>query len=162
MRMTRLAVVVAMAACAPLPDLIYPSQVRASFPEALREPATRCAERLNGHVRTARVSGTLRTSIVASGALLGGTGGVLIAVPGVDASVPLGLTLAGSLVGLVGELVVRLTGDPADLLTRHARGLRAWDSARRGGDAEELERCVRDEEPARPRATRPVAGEEPL
>lgn len=135
--------------CAPLPALITDAQVRAVLPEAHHEAGTRCAARLNGHVRAARASGVARPVVLSAGALLAGTGVALReAVP--DAALP--LAAAGAVVGLLAEIVVRLVADPADLLSRHARGLASWDAARVDpDDGEHLERCVRDEAPLRSR-----------
>lgn len=148
--MKLLPLLLALAACAPLPALITDGQVRAVLPEVHHEAGTRCAARLNGHVRAARASGVARPVVLSSGALLAGTG-VAVRDLAPDASLP--LAVAGAVVGLVAELVVRLVADPADLLARHGRGLASWDAARVDPDAggELLERCVRDEAPARSR-----------
>jgi hypothetical protein len=57
------------------------------------------------------------------------------------------LAASGAILGLLSELILRLAADPADLLSRHSRGLASADAARRTGRAEDLERCVRDVAP---------------
>ena len=153
--MTRaLPMLLALTACAPLPALITGAQVRAVLAPEQVEAGTRCAARLNGHVRAARAAGVARPVVLSAGALLAGTG-VAVRDLAPDASLP--LAVAGAVVGLVAELVVRLVADPADLLSRHARGLASWDAARvDGDDGENLERCVRDEAP--PRSRLPLLG----
>lgn len=133
--------------CAPLPALVTEGQVRAVFPAHV-EAGTRCAARLNGHVRAARAGQTTRGIVAAVGAAVGGTAFALREDP---AGAP--LAAAAVAVGPLAELVLRLVADPADLLARHGRGLASWDAARgdAGGAAEHLERCVRDEAPARSR-----------
>lgn len=133
--------------CAPLPALITDAQVRAVLPAHV-EAGTRCAARLNGHVRAARASGVARPIVAGSGALLGAVGAVLRES---DAALPLAVT--GAALAVVAELVLRLVADPAVLLAAHGRGLASWDAARgdAGGAADHLERCVRDEAPARSR-----------
>lgn len=145
----RLPLLAALLGCAPLPALITDAQVRAVLAPERHEAGTRCAARLNGHVRGARASGIARPVVLSAGALLAGTGVALReAVP--DAALP--LAAAGAVVGLLAELVVRLVADPADLLSRHARGLASWDAARVDpDDGQHLERCVRDEAPQRSR-----------
>ena len=144
----------ALVGCAPLPALITDAQVRAVLAPEAHEAGMRCAARLNGHVRGARAAGVARPVVLSAGALLAGTGVALVRVAP-DASLP--LAVAGAVVGLVAELVVRIVADPADLLSRHSRGLASWDVAvRDGDDAEHLERCVRDEAP--PRSRLPMLG----
>lgn len=167
--MRRVLFALALAACVPLPPQIYPGQVRAVFavegPDraAVDDAADRCAARLNGLVRAARASGAARTSLTASGALLGGAGAVVGALPGDDATrddVAVMLGVVGAGVGLLATFVASITGDPAELLARHTRGTRSWDAAREAlrrphaGEGIDtvlghLERCVRDEAPAR-------------
>ena len=146
--MTRALPLLLALGCAPLPALITDGQIRAVLPEVHHEAGTRCAARLNGHVRAARASGVARPLVAGTGALLGAVGAVLRES---DAALPLAVT--GAAVGILAELVLRLVADPADLLARHSRGLASWDAARADGDAagEHLERCVRDEAPARSR-----------
>ena len=146
----KLLLILAALGCAPLPALITDAQVRAVLAPEQREAGTRCAARLNGHVRAARAAGVARPVVLSAGALLAGTG-VAVRDVAPDASLP--LAVAGAVVGLVAELVLRLVADPADLLARHGRGLASWDAARVDPDAggELLERCVRDEAPARSR-----------
>lgn len=150
----RLLLALTLTACAPLPALITDAQVRAVLAPEQHEAGMRCAARLNGHVRAARAAGIARPVVLSSGALLAGTG-VALERAAPEAALP--LAVAGAVVGLVAELVVRLVADPADLLSRHARGLASWDAAvRDGDDAEHLERCVRDEAP--PRSRLPMVG----
>lgn len=145
-----LPLLLALTACAPLPALITDAQVRAVLAPEQREAGTRCAARLNAHVRAARASGIARPVVLSAGAVLAGTG-VALREASPDASLP--LAAAGAVVGLVAELVVRLVADPAELLSRHGRGLASWDAARSAPDAAgpALEACVRDEAPARTR-----------
>lgn len=158
------ALLVMLAGCAPLPAPITSGQIRAAFggeSELVLDAAQRCAERLNGLVGAARASGTARTSVSAGGALLGGVGAAMAGVPEADPTVRevgLALGIAGAALGALSTFIVALTGDPNELLTRHARGLRSLDAASSestGGDqrtrAMLLERCVRDEVPARAR-----------
>lgn len=152
--MPRALLLLALAACAPLPPLIHDTQVNASLPPALHPAGMRCAARLNGHVRAARSAGAARTSLAGSGALLAGAG---VALSEASRDVGLGLAVGGAVLALVADLVVRLTGDPAALLAAHARGLASWDAARRGGSGEDLERCTRDLAPER--AALPPAGD---
>ena len=150
----KLLLILAALGCAPLPALITDAQVRAVLAPEQREAGTRCAARLNGHVRAARAAGVARPVVLSAGALLAGTG-VAVRDVAPDASLP--LAVAGAVVGLVAELVVRLVADPTHLLTLHAAGLASWDAARvDGDDAEHLERCVRDEAP--PRSRLPLLG----
>ncbi|MEZ4391975.1 MAG: hypothetical protein R3A48_12835 [Polyangiales bacterium] len=145
---------VAMLGCAPLPALITDAQVRALHAPEAFDAGMRCAARLNGHVRAAQAAGIARPVVLSAGALLAGTG-VALERAAPDASLP--LAVAGAVVGLVAELVVRLVADPADLLSRHARGLASWDAAAQDPDAgDHLERCVRDEAP--PRSRLPALG----
>ncbi len=130
--------------CAPLPELITDGQIRATFQQPLHEPAFRCAARLNRHVRAAEVSGVARPVLLGSGAILTGTG---LAFQDVAPNSALPLAASGAILGLLSELILRLVADPADLLSRHSRGLASWDAARRTGRAEDLERCVRDVAP---------------
>ena len=147
--LARAALCVLLLGCAPLPALVTDAQVRAVLAPEQHEAGTRCAARLNSHVRAARASGIARPVVLSAGALLAGAGVALREVTP-DASLPLAAT--GAVLGLVAELVVRLVADPADLLSRHARGLASWDAARVDpDDGEHLERCVRDEAPVRSR-----------
>lgn len=148
--MTRALPLLLALGCAPFPALITDGQIRAVLPEVHHEAGTRCAARLNGHVRAARAAGLARPVVLSSGALLAGTG---VAVRDLAPGASLPLAVAGAVVGLVAELVLRLVADPADLLARHGRGLASWDAARVDPDAagELLERCVRDEAPTRSR-----------
>ena len=147
--MTRALPLLLALGCAPLPALITDGQIRAVLAPEQHEAGTRCAARLNAHVRAARASGIARPVVLSAGALLAGTG-VALRDLAPDASLPLAAT--GAVLGLVAELVVRLVADPADLLSRHARGLASWDAARVDpDDGEHLERCVRDEAPVRSR-----------
>lgn len=167
----------ALVACAPLPEPIYASQVRAVFggeDAALIDAADRCAARLNGLVRSARVSGAVRSAVSGTGALVGGTGAALTALPdgGAEArDAGFGLTVGGAALGLLGTFVASITGEPAELLARHARGLRGWDAARAalepagagvGAAREALERCTRDEAPARAALPTPDRAPGPL
>ena len=153
--MTRaLPLLLALVGCAPLPALITDAQVRAVLAPEAHADGLRCAARLNGHVRGARAAGIARPVVLSAGALLAGTG-VALERAAPDASLP--LAVAGAVVGLVAELVVRLVADPADLLSRHARGLASWDAAAQDGDeGGHIERCVRDEAP--PRSRLPALG----
>lgn len=148
--MTRaLPLLLALVGCAPLPALITDAQVRAVLAPEAHADGLRCAARLNGHVRGARAAGIARPVVLSAGALLAGTG-VALRELAPDASLPLAAT--GAVVGLIAEMVVRLVADPADLLSRHSRGLASWDAAREDPDAgDHLERCVRDEAPTRSR-----------
>lgn len=140
--------------CAPLPALITDAQVRAVLPEVHHPDGMACAARLNGHVRAARASGVARPVLLGAGALLGASGAAVRDLAP-DAALP--LAVSGALVGLVTDLVLRLVADPADLLSRHARGLASWDAARADpDDGEHLVRCVRDEAP--PRSRLPLLG----
>lgn len=130
--------------CAPLPELITDGQIRATFQQPLHEPAFRCAARLNRHVRSAEVSGVARPVLFGSGAIVTGTG---VALREIAPNAALPLAAAGAILAILSELVLRLVADPADLLSRHSRGLASWDAARRTGRAEDLERCVRDVAP---------------
>lgn len=163
------ALLVMLAGCAPLPAPITQGQIRAAFggeSELVLDAAQRCADRLNGLVGVARASGTARTSVSAGGALLGGVGAAMGGVPEADPTVRevgLSLGIAGAALGALSTFIVALTGDPNDLLTRHARGLRSLDAAREApadvGARERaalLERCVRDEAPARRPSTPPA------
>lgn len=149
-----LALTLAFAACAPLPALVTEGQVRATLPAVHHEAGMRCAARLNDHVRGTRAALLARPLVLSAGALLAGTGIALNEVAP-DASLP--LTAAGAVVSLVAEVVVRLIADPADLLTRYARGRASFDAAREDPDAAGplLEGCVMDREP--PRARLPMA-----
>ena len=152
--MTRaLPLLLALAACAPLPALITDGQIRAVLPEVHHEAGTRCAARLNGHVRAARAGQATRGVVAVVVAALGGTAFALREEP---SGAPLAVVVAA--LGPLAELVVRLVADPADLLARHGRGLASWDAARVDPDAagELLERCVRDEAP--PRSRLPLLG----
>lgn len=135
--------------CAPLPALITDGQIRAVLAPEQHEAGTRCAARLNSHVRAARASGIARPVVLSAGALLAGTGVALRdLVP--DASLPLAAT--GAVLGLVASVVADLIANPATLLTLHANGLASWNAARVDpDDGEHLERCVRDEAPERSR-----------
>ena len=148
------ALTLAFAACAPLPALVTEGQVRATLPAVHHEAGMRCAARLNDHVRGTRAALLARPLVLSAGALLAGTGIALNEVAP-DASLP--LTAAGAVVSLVAEVVVRLIADPADLLTRYARGRASLDAAREDPDAAGplLEGCVMDREP--PRARLPMA-----
>jgi hypothetical protein len=143
-----------LAACAPLPALITDAQVHAVLPAVHHADGMACAARLNAHVRAARASSVARPMLLGAGALLGATGAAVRELAP-DASLP--LAVSGALVGLVAELIVRLVADPADLLSRHARGLASWDAARADpDDGEHLVRCARDEAP--PRSMLPMLG----
>lgn len=72
--MTRALPLLLALGCAPLPALVTESQVRAVLPPELVEPGTRCAARLNDHVRAARASGIARPVVLGAGAALAGTG----------------------------------------------------------------------------------------
>lgn len=163
------ALLVMLAGCVPLPAPITSRQIRAAFggeSELVLDAAQRCADRLNGLVGAARASGTARTSVSAAGAFLGGTGAAMSGVPEADPTVRevgLALGIAGAALGALSTFLVALTGDPNDLLARHARGLRSLDAARESptetGERERallLERCVRDEAPARRPPTPPA------
>lgn len=154
--------------CAPLPAPITPGQIHAGFggeSELVLDAAQRCAERLNGLVRAARASSTARTSVSAAGALLGGIGaavGGLSEGEGPMREAALGLGIAGAALGALSTFLVALTGDPNELLARHARGLRSLDAARDAPAETEarargalLERCVRDEAPRSVRGRTP-------
>lgn len=145
-----LALSVALAACVPLPPLVTDTQVRATLPAAHHEAGMRCAARLNDHVRGTRGALLARPLVLSAGALLAGTG-IALNEAAPDASLP--LTAAGAIVSLVAEVVVRLIADPADLLTRYARGRASFDAAREDPDAAGplLEGGVMDREPARAR-----------
>lgn len=71
--MTRALLLLALG-CAPLPALITDAQVRAVLPPVHHEAGTRCAARLNGHVRGARAMPLARPVVLSAGALLAGTG----------------------------------------------------------------------------------------
>jgi hypothetical protein len=150
----KLLLILAALGCAPLPALITDAQVHAVLPAVHHADGIACAARLNGHVRAARASGVARPMLLGAGALLGATGAAVRDLAP-DASLP--LAVSGALVGLVAELIVRLVADPADLLSRHARGLASWDAARADpDDGEHLVRCARDEAP--PRSRLPALG----
>lgn len=53
----KLLLILAALGCAPLPALITDAQVRAVLAPEQAEAGTRCAARLNGHVRAARAAG---------------------------------------------------------------------------------------------------------
>lgn len=144
-----------LVSCAPLPALVTEGQIRAVLPPVHHEAGMRCAERLNGHVRSARAAGVARPVVLAAGAALTATG-VLLRDVAPDATAP--LAVAGGTVGIVAELVVRLVADPASLLAAHGAGLASLNAARVDPDAggELLERCVADQGP--PRSRLPLLG----
>lgn len=145
--MTRALPLLLTLGCAPLPALVTDAQIRAVFHPEAREAATRCAARMNSHVRAARAAGIVRPTVLAAGTVLAGTG---VALQDVAPEASLPLAAVGAVVGLVADLVVRVVADPADLLARHARALASWDLARLDpDDGESLERCTRDEAPRR-------------
>jgi hypothetical protein len=147
-----LLILAANAACAPLPALITDAQVHAVLPPVHHADGMVCAARLNGHVRAARAGQLTRGVVAAVGAAVGGTAFALRDEP---AGAPLAAVAAA--VGPLAELLLRLVADPADLLSRHARGLASWDAARADpDDGEHLVRCARDEAP--PRSRLPMLG----
>lgn len=160
MRARLLAVALVLVSCVPLPALVTDTQVRASLPEVHHEAGLRCAARLNDHVRSTRATLLARPLVLSAGALLAGTG-IALNEAAPDASLP--LTAAGAVVSLVAEVVVRLIADPADLLTRYARGRASFDAAREDPDAAGplLEGCVLDREPPRARLPMTAGGVAP-
>jgi len=87
--MTRALPLLIALGCAPLPALITDAQVRAVLPAVHHEAGTRCAARLNGHVRAARAAGVARPVAPRAGALLLGVDGACLLV-GADAEVDQG------------------------------------------------------------------------
>jgi hypothetical protein len=113
----------------------------------------RCAARLNDHVRTARAAGIARPLVLSLGVTLATTG-VLLRDVAPDATAP--LSVAGSVVGALTEVIVRLFADPAAVLVAHGDGMASFNAARADPDAggELLERCVADQGPPRSRLPR--------